>query len=488
LPVKDGQVQVEAATVTTVEVRATIAAESKRVSWAVRYTASLVTLDLAAAAIAGLAVVAVRYQGGAAALGGIDYRLLAVGFAPVWVVTLALTGAYDRRVLGAGTEEFRRVLGGAVRALAGLAIVLVAAKADVARSVVAVGLPSVTASTLAGRWAARGVLGRLRAQGRCVRRVILVGSAAECDQLLQSLSREKAPELLVLGVCTDDGASEDVPVVGGLGDAAVAAASLGADTVAVAGTAGLGEQGLRRLAWSLERRGVDLLVAPGLTFVAVPRIVVRPVDGTPLLHVSEPRLSGPQQLLKACVDRSLALLALVLLSPVLVLLGLVVRATSPGPMLFRQDRVGRDGRVFRIWKLRTMVDGAGSIVVQGNDADGLLFKLREDPRVTPVGRFLRRWSLDELPQLLNVVGGSMALVGPRPPLPSEVAEYGDEVRRRLLVRPGLTGLWQVSGRSDLPWEEAVRLDLQYVENWSLSLDLTIMLRTLSAVLRRQGAY
>jgi lipopolysaccharide/colanic/teichoic acid biosynthesis glycosyltransferase len=150
--------------------------------------------------------------------------------------------------------------------------------------------------------------------------------------------------------------------------------------------------------------------------------------------------------------------------------------------------VGRDGRVFRIWKLRTMVDGAGSIVVQGNDADGLLFKLREDPRVTPVGRFLRRWSLDELPQLLNVVGGSMALVGPRPPLPSEVAEYGDEVRRRLLVRPGLTGLWQVSGRSDLPWEEAVRLDLQYVENWSLSLDLTIMLRTLSAVLRRQGAY
>jgi lipopolysaccharide/colanic/teichoic acid biosynthesis glycosyltransferase len=162
--------------------------------------------------------------------------------------------------------------------------------------------------------------------------------------------------------------------------------------------------------------------------------------------------------------------------------------TSRGPAFFRQERVGRDGSTFRIWKLRTMVVNAAELPVEGNDADGLLFKLRVDPRVTRLGRVLRRLSLDELPQLINVVSGSMSLVGPRPPLASEVARYGDDVRRRLLVRPGLTGLWQVSGRSDLPWDEAVRLDLQYVENWSLALDLAILVRTVSVVLRRRGAY
>jgi lipopolysaccharide/colanic/teichoic acid biosynthesis glycosyltransferase len=180
--------------------------------------------------------------------------------------------------------------------------------------------------------------------------------------------------------------------------------------------------------------------------------------------------------------------ALVFAALPIAVLGGLVRLTSPGPAFFRQTRVGRDGREFQIWKLRTMFVGADTAPVDGNDADGILFKLRRDPRVTPLGHFLRRWSLDELPQLWNVVRGSMSLVGPRPPLPREVAQYGDDVRRRLLVTPGLTGLWQVSGRSDLAWDEAVRLDLQYVENWSLSLDLVVLLRTMTAVLRRRGAY
>jgi exopolysaccharide biosynthesis polyprenyl glycosylphosphotransferase len=307
--------------------------------------------------------------------------------------------------------------------------------------------------------------------------------------LLNNLARHADAGMQVVGCCTDGaGGSLGVPILGPVTDAGVHAIGTGVDTVAVAGTASLGEDGLRRLAWSVERRGVDLLVAPGLTYVSVPRIVVRPVDGTPLLHVDEPTLDGPKQLLKSAFDRGAAFVALVCLGPLVVGLAFVVLMTSRGPAFFRQERIGRDGRTFRIWKLRTMVDGAASMSLEGNDADGLLFKLRRDPRVTPFGRFLRRWSLDELPQLLNVLSGSMSLVGPRPPLPSEVAQYGEDVRRRLLVRPGLTGLWQVSGRSDLPWDEAVLLDLQYVENWSLALDAVILMRTVTAVARQQGAY
>ncbi len=462
---------------------------SARPSWLARYVRALAVLDLLVAVVVGLVVVRLRYQGMPAALGGIDYRLLAVLYAPVWVATLALSGGYDRRVVGVGSEEFRRVLGSGVRALAGLAVVLVAVKVNVARSVLGVDLPAVVALTLVGRWAARRTLHQLRRRGRCVHRVLVVGSQAECARLLNTLARQSEAGMRVVACCTDGtGEGLGVPVLGPVDEAGLHAASAGVDMVAVAGTASLGEDGLRRLAWSIERRGVDLLVAPGLTYVAVPRIVVRPVDGTPLLHVDEPTLAGPKQLVKTLFDRVTALLAVVLLAPLLAVLALVVVVTSRGPAFFRQERTGRDGGTFRIWKLRTMVDGASALDVRGNDADGLLFKLRRDPRVTPVGRFLRRWSLDELPQLLNVLTGSMSLVGPRPPLPSEVARYGDDVRRRLLVRPGLTGLWQVSGRSDLSWEESVRLDLQYVENWSLTLDLVVLLRTLTAVVRRRGAY
>jgi exopolysaccharide biosynthesis polyprenyl glycosylphosphotransferase len=194
---------------------------------------------------------------------------------------------------------------------------------------------------------------------------------------------------------------------------------------------------------------------------------------------------------KGAVDRCIAALAIVLLAPVLAAIAMAVRLTSDGPALYRQERVGANGRTFTMLKFRSMVVDADRRLadLQGeNISDGLLFKLRNDPRVTPVGRWLRRLSLDELPQLFNVIGGSMSLVGPRPPLPAEVARYEGSVSRRLLVKPGLTGLWQISGRSDLPWEEAVRLDLRYVENWSLTLDALILCRTTSAVLFSRGAY
>jgi len=258
-----------------------------------------------------------------------------------------------------------------------------------------------------------------------------------------------------------------------------------ADSHTVAGEA------LRSLAWQLEGTGVQLVVAPAVTQVAGPRIVIRPIAGLPLLQVDEPELSGGQRLLKETFDRIAAALMLVLLSPVLLVLALVVRTGSRGPALYRQVRVGRDGREFTMLKFRTMVRGADTQVdelADLNESDGVLFKIRDDPRTTRNGRWMRRHSLDELPQLWNVLVGQMSIVGPRPPLPSEVQRYGTDAQRRLLVKPGMSGLWQVSGRAELSWEESVRLDLYYVENWSPALDAQILWRTFGAVLRGRGAY
>jgi exopolysaccharide biosynthesis polyprenyl glycosylphosphotransferase len=279
--------------------------------------------------------------------------------------------------------------------------------------------------------------------------------------------------------------------VGGLDDVVSLAAQLKADTIAVTSASETAAQYLRQLSWQLEGSGLELLVAPGLIEVAGPRLHIRPFEGLPLLSVEQPRFEGWQRLVKGFVDRGLAALALLVLAPVFLTIGVAVQLSGPGPVLYRQERVGVNGRTFTMLKFRSMVVDAEQRLADmrtSNMSDGPLFKMREDPRVTPVGRWLRKLSLDELPQLLNIVGGTMSLVGPRPPLPDEVARYDSQVRRRLLVKPGLTGLWQISGRSDLPWEEAVRLDLRYVENWSLAMDLLILWKTLRAVLSRSGAY
>jgi exopolysaccharide biosynthesis polyprenyl glycosylphosphotransferase len=248
---------------------------------------------------------------------------------------------------------------------------------------------------------------------------------------------------------------------------------------------------LRQLAWELEKTGTDLCVAPALLDVAGPRTTIRPTAGLTLLHVDHPQLSGPRQVMKDLVDRVAAGVALLLLSPLMLVLAICVRLSDRGPALFKQTRVGKNGRSFKIYKFRTMVVDAERRLAElreMNEFDGVLFKMRRDPRVTPVGARLRKWSLDELPQLFNVLLGEMSLVGPRPPLPDEAALYADHVRRRLVVKPGLTGLWQVSGRSDLTWEESVRLDLRYVENWSLALDLQILWKTVFVLIRGRGAY
>jgi exopolysaccharide biosynthesis polyprenyl glycosylphosphotransferase len=282
-----------------------------------------------------------------------------------------------------------------------------------------------------------------------------------------------------------------VPVLGRLADASRVVRMVGADTVAVLACPEMDGTALRELAWQLEKTGTDLCVAPALLDVAGPRTTIRPVAGLPLIHVDHPELNGAKRLVKDVFDRILATLALLLLAPVYVVISILVKTTSPGPVLFQQTRVGKDGEEFRMLKFRTMVRDAErhkESLAERNESDGLLFKMKSDPRITHVGSLLRRYSLDEFPQLINVMLGEMSLVGPRPPLPEEAARYGQVVRRRLVVKPGMTGLWQISGRSDLAWDESVRLDLRYVENWSLALDLLILWKTVAAVIRGSGAY
>jgi exopolysaccharide biosynthesis polyprenyl glycosylphosphotransferase len=266
----------------------------------------------------------------------------------------------------------------------------------------------------------------------------------------------------------------------------------GADTVAVTATEHLGVHGIRKLTWDLESMDVDLLVSPGVLDVAGRRLSMRPVAGFPLIHVEKPQYHGAQRFQKRAFDFFFALAAIMGMSPLLILTAIAVKLTSGGPVFYTAERIGLDGKPFRMLKFRSMVDGADrqlpELLMQNEAAGGVLFKMRQDPRVTAVGRFIRKMSIDELPQFFNVLKRDMSVVGPRPPLPREVEAYDGDVRRRLLVKPGITGLWQVSGRSDLSWENSVRLDLSYVENWSMVGDLIIIGKTLKAVLSKNGAY
>jgi exopolysaccharide biosynthesis polyprenyl glycosylphosphotransferase len=283
----------------------------------------------------------------------------------------------------------------------------------------------------------------------------------------------------------------DVPVLGTSDDVIRAVDAVGADTVAVVSHPGLSGHALRQLSWALEERDVELLVSPGIVEVAGPRISIRPMAGLSLLHLERPAFRGARRVLKRLFDYLVASGLIAVLSPLLIALAVAIRLTSRGPALFRQTRVGTNGRLFTVYKFRSMVvdaEARRAALVDQNDGHGVLFKMRTDPRVTRIGVLLRRYSLDELPQLLNVLRGNMSLVGPRPPLPLEVAGYSTDEVRRLRVRPGMTGLWQVSGRSDLTWEESLRLDLRYVDNWSISLDFSILWRTVRAVAQGSGAY
>jgi exopolysaccharide biosynthesis polyprenyl glycosylphosphotransferase len=468
-------------------------------TWQRRYTRLLVVADLAALAVAALCAYVLRFGGAGVEVGGISYALVAAGFVAGWMTVLGLSRCYEERFVGTGPEEFRRVGNASIRVTAGTALVAFAFQAPLSRVFVGVFLLLGTVLLLAGRATGRRYLHRARRQGRFTHRVLLVGAERQLVELAAELCRDPNAGLVVVGACVPGrsrshlqmGDGRTVPVLGSISSVPQTLRDVGADTVAVAASPGITGEALRRLSYELEGSGVDLLVAPALTNITGTRVSIRPVAGLPLLHLDEPELSGARKVLKLAFDVGVAAGLVFVLAPLLLALAVLVRVNSQGPALFSQERVGLRGRPFQVYKFRSMhVDAEQRLAELShlNEHDGVLFKVRNDPRITSAGRWLRKYSLDELPQLFNVLKGDMSLVGPRPPLASEVARYEGHAHRRLLVKPGITGLWQVSGRSDLSWDDTVRLDLQYVENWSLALDVSILLRTASAVFAGKGAY
>ena len=424
-----------------------------------------------------------------------SYLTLSLSLPLLWLIVLRVFGAYERRFLGSGPDEFRRVLNAGLSLTGALALISYAVNNELSRAFLLISMQVIVALDLLARLALRKRLHSLRKRGECMSTVVAVGHETAVSQLISELRREPHHGLSVVAACLAGnplhGEVDGVPVVGDLDDAASVVRNLNAGTVAVLSCPEMDGVKLRTLAWELEKTGTDLCVAPALLDVAGPRTTVRPTAGLTLLHVDHPQLSGPRQVLKDLFDRCAAACGLLMLSPVLLGIALAIRLSDEGPVLFTQTRVGKGGEPFKIYKFRTMVVDAEARLAEmrdKNESDGVLFKIKADPRVTRVGARLRKWSLDELPQLINVLQGEMSLVGPRPALPQEAAKYADHVRRRLVVKPGVTGMWQVNGRSDLSWDESVRLDLRYVENWSFALDLQILWKTISVIFRGSGAY
>jgi exopolysaccharide biosynthesis polyprenyl glycosylphosphotransferase len=452
-----------------------------------------VALDGASAALGFVVALLVLPSASSAAL----LALEAVVFGALWTVLVALNHGYDPRLLGAGPDEFRVVIRTCIAALAvaGVTLLLVGLVGGGRRVILAIAFAA--ALDAVSRYGLRQLLHHRRASGRSMQRVLAVGRADGVSLLVDQLGRDTSHGLDVIGVCLSSNRDgritkvDGVPVEGGVDEVMDVVRRLRPDVVAIASHPDFSGMRLRRLGWELDDLGVELVLVPGVIEVAGPRISVRPAAGLSLLAVERPAASRSSLVGKRAFDLVVGGAALLLAAIPMLVIGALVGLTSRGPVLFRQVRVGEGGRTFRMLKFRTMVDGAEDLV-DGlsllNESDGPLFKIREDPRVTPVGRWLRRLSLDELPQLVNVLRGEMSLVGPRPPLVSEVETYDDDVVRRLRVKPGITGLWQVSGRSDLSWEDSVLLDLRYVDNWSPAMDLMILWKTLRAVMAVRGAY
>ncbi len=462
--------------------------------WRTRYKAGLVAIDTGVAFVG--ACVAALLGTGAPAAEVISLILVPLG----WFSVLALARAYEPRLVGVGSEELRRVLVAGATAVA-IPSVLVAATGMAALDrVLALALPIACVGSLVLRYALRAGLHAQRAHGACTDRTVLVGQAEAVADFVRLARRSRHHGLHVIGAFLPPGSTDTglrtlhdlrVPVLGSLDQVVDGTIENSADAVAILPTPQIGPLVLSRLQRDLERTPAELLVASHLVEVMGPRVSVHPVCGMPLLHVGRPETQGSRRWVKHVVERGMAAAVLLLLAPLLLVVSLAILLDDGGPVLFRQRRVGKDGHEFTMLKFRTMHRDAERRVtelVESNEGFGVLFKMRSDPRITRVGRRLRRYSIDELPQLFNVVFGQMSLVGPRPALPAEVAQYPEDVRRRLLVKPGLTGLWQVSGRSDLSWDETVRLDLRYVENWSLPFDMAILWKTAFAVLGGRGAY
>lgn len=430
-----------------------------------------------------------------------SYLWLSAGLCVGWWFMLEAWNSRQSRVLGSGPEEYKRVAAASLWLFGLVAIFSYVFRIETARGYVGIALPVGLAGLILARWLLRQHLNVKRQAGGSLSRLMLIGGPSAVAHLAATLSEAKHAGYLPIAAYMPNADVRQItepesglPILGHDPEPKAIMEAIDrcrADAVAISAGVQLHPQTLRHLGWALASRNVGLIMAPALTDIAGPRIHTQQVAGLPLIHVTTPTLEGGQRVAKRLFDVAAAVLLIIVASPAMAVTAIAVRLTSPGPVLFTQERVGIEGEHFNMLKFRSMVVDAEqrlAALEDRNEGNGVLFKIKDDPRITPVGKLLRRYSLDELPQLFNVLAGSMSLVGPRPPLPREVEGYEKDVRRRLLVKPGLTGLWQVSGRSNLSWQDSVRLDLYYVENWSLAGDLLILLKTARAVFHSTGAY
>ncbi|PXX58378.1 exopolysaccharide biosynthesis polyprenyl glycosylphosphotransferase [Nocardia tenerifensis] len=481
---------------------------SERERWQAEYVRRLGATDFAVImASVGLAQI-IRFGGPAAPPLAwhlpyeVGYTVVSGALAFVWAAFLAVGHTRSPQVVGSGSEEYRRLVSATLRLFGVLAIVSLVFQIEFARGYLAIALPLGLFGLMLSRLLWRIHARQLRGRGEYRTSVLVVGCAEAAQAMANAFARDPASGYRVVGVCIPNGHNEiteytrdpsghTFSVVGSDRTVLDAVRRSGADTVAVTATDHLGPVELRRMAWELDPLGVELIVAPGVVDIAGTRLTNRFVAGVPMLHIAKPQYDRAKSTGKAVFDVCFAAAVLVAIAPTMLAIALAVKLTSPGPVFYLSERIGRGGKPFRMIKFRSMYTEAEAGVdalIERNGGNPVFFKMKDDPRITPVGKVIRKFSLDELPQFFNVLRGEMSVVGPRPQVQREVDSYDGEMRRRLLVKPGVTGLWQVSGRSDLSLEDSVRLDLSYVENWSMVLDLLLIARTIGAVTRGAGAY
>jgi exopolysaccharide biosynthesis polyprenyl glycosylphosphotransferase len=484
--------------------RETVPAARRRpesgLAWARRYRARLRITDTVMVFAALLVAFVVRLAGAPlpAEKLSIPFWIICACVVLTWDAALAAFHTRDARVVGVGLGEYKQVVSASVATFSLLAMTFMVLEIDSARRYLVVAFPLGAAGLVLSRLLWRKWLTRQRRFGHFLSQVVVAGKGPDVDYVLRAIEKNSGAAYTVVGTVLDEEPADrpqDKPPVPpthyGLENVAEVTSALGADAVIVASHPNVEGNFIHSLAWQLEGTATELILASRLADVAGPRIHFRPVEGLPLIHVEIPAFDGGKHVLKRILDVIVSAAAIAVVLPLCAVIAVLVAFDSPGPVLFRQERVGRDGRTFTMLKFRSMCESATTDLaglLDRNEASGVLFKLKNDPRVTRVGRTLRKYSLDELPQLWNILKGDMSLVGPRPPLPSEVDEYEEHVSRRLYIKPGLTGMWQVNGRSDLSWQESVRLDLYYVENWSLIGDLVILWRTFKVLTHPVGAY
>lgn len=421
---------------------------------------------------------------------------IAVLSIPLWPIAYAQQSLYQARRLSRRIEELRRLVNATAIGLVATACISVLLEVRISRGWLITAGAFVLAFMAIEREGARKVVTHQRARGKLARRVVLVGDNAEADELVTMLRQTRELGYDVVGRVSDQPPAEGLdglgrptlPYLGGTDDIVNAVRSVGAGSVVVA-TTGVSLDTANRIVRDLTREGIYVELSSAMRDIATRRVTLRPLGRYPVMCV-EPVTSTWRTVAKRCFDATGAALGLLVVSPILLAAAIAIRVTSGPGVFFTQTRVGRHGNPFTVYKLRTMVHDAESMLPElmaENEASGPMFKMTNDPRVTPVGRFLRKTSVDELPQLFNVLKGDMSLVGPRPALPHEAVQWNDDLKERLRVKPGITGNWQVNGRFTASIEDYQRLDLYYVDNWSLVSDLVILAKTIPAVLQRNGA-